>query len=204
MSPASHRLIGALAALAVAVVALVGLSGGAGADVGVGITARTINLSQPVPAGQMAKSTGVYVVNTGSQTGSIHTRVADLEHTKRHAVPASWVTFTPSTVTLAAKKGTVIPFTVTVPHDAIRGDYQTDLVATGTSADTNSGTGSQVGAAAATRFTFTVVAPKSSDGPNIPTSVWIAVGAMVVAALLALAVKASGLRLHVERTAPKE
>jgi hypothetical protein len=205
VSRGARRGAGVLGAVTIAALAVMGLTaGGAGADVGVGITARTITLTEPVPAGGTAKSTGVYVVNTGSETGGIHLRVADLEHTKHHAVPASWVTFTPSTVTLGSKKGTVIPFTVSVPHDAALGAYQTDLVATGTPAGAKGGTGTQVGAAAATRFTFTVVAPRSSGGLHIPTWVWIALGAIVVVALLVWLVRASGLRLHVERTSPKE
>ncbi len=205
MRNATRRVVSALAASVVAGTALIGLlAGGAAADVGVGITARTITLPHPVPAGRTAKATGVYVVNTGSDTGAVHLRVADLEHTRHHPIPSSWVTFTPSTVTLGPKKGTVVPFTVTVPHGAALGAYQSDLVATGTSAGAKAGNGTQVGAAAATRFTFAVVASKSSSGLHLPSWVWIAVAATVAAALLFLLIRASGLRLHVERSRPND
>ncbi len=199
--PMTRRLLHVAATLGVVVLAGWGaVAGVASANVGVGITAATITLAKPVAAGTTAKAPGVYVVNTGTQGGVVHLKVSDMEHTKHHVVPASWVRFDPSSVNLDPKKGTVVPFTVSVPKEAATGAYQSDLVATATSAGQATGTGTQVGAAAATRLTFTVVPAPASSDPHIPTWVWIALGAVVLIGLVVWAVRASGVRLHVERT----
>ena len=130
--------------------------------------------------------------------------MADLEHTRHHPIPPGWVTLHPSTVTLVSKKGTVSRLTVVVPHDAVAGSYQSDLVASASSTAATSGSGTQVGAAAATPLTFTVVPPKPSSGVHIPSWVWIALVALVVLALTVWAVRASGISLSVERRAPPE
>jgi len=170
----------------------------AGANVGVGITAAPITLTKPAEQGQTYKLPGVYVVNTGSETGAIHVSIASLEKTKHLPIPAAWVTFHPSTVTLAAKKGTVIPITLAIPGNAKLGDYQSDIEASATSPGNKAGTGTRVGAAAATRFVFTVAKaqPKSF---HVPSWVWLVLAAVVVIALLVWLVRASGLRLSVEK-----
>lgn len=197
----TRRLLHVAAAFGVVVVTIWGVAAGvASANVGVGITAATVTLAKPAVAGQSVKAPGVYVVNTGTQAGAVHLKVADMEHTEHHVVPPSWVTFHPTSVNLAPKQGTVVPFTVSVPKGATVGAYQSDLVATATSAGAAAGTGTQVGAAAATRLTFTVVAAPASSGLHVPTWVWIALGAVVLIGLIVWVVRASGVRLHVERT----
>jgi len=190
-------LIVAFAALGLPV-ALVALGVSAGANVGVGITAAPITPGNPVAQGQTVHLPGAYVENTGTASGSIHVSIANLEKTKKLPIPASWVTFHPSTVTLAPKKGTVIPITLAVPHDAKLGDYQSDIEASAVSSGTASGTGTHVGAAAATRFLFTVT--KAKPAPfHVPSWVWIGLGTLAVIGLLVWLIKASGVRLSVER-----
>jgi hypothetical protein len=189
--------LGALGAVTT-VVALATFVASAGANVGVGITAAPITLGKPAETGETYHLPGVYVVNTGSETGSIHVSIANLEKTKHLPIPTGWVTFHPSTVTLASKKGTVIPITLAVPDNAKLGTYQSDIEAAATSSGNKAGTGTRVGAAAATRLTF-VVAKAKPKPFHIPTWVWIALAAVVVILLLVWLIKASGLRLHVER-----
>ncbi|HVN51521.1 MAG TPA: hypothetical protein VMT43_08820 [Acidimicrobiales bacterium] len=193
-----RRLTNVAIGAAIAVLALAAFAAGAGANVGVGITAAPITLAKPAEQGQTYKLPGVYVVNTGSQSGAIHVSLASLEKTKKLPIPASWVTFHPSTVTLGPKKGTVIPITLAVPSGAEVGDYQSDIEASAVSSGTASGTGTHVGAAAATRFLFTVTKAKPAQF-HVPSWVWIALAVVVIVGLLVWLIKASGVRLSVER-----
>ena len=113
-----RRLRSAALVVGLVLVAVVCLAAAASANVGVGITAAPITLGRPAEQGQTYHLPGVYVVNTGSETGSIRVSIASLEKTRKLPIPAAWVTFHPATVTLAPKKGTVIPITLAVPRNA--------------------------------------------------------------------------------------
>jgi hypothetical protein len=138
---------------------------------------------------------GLYVLNTGTQLSRYHIRVERLSPGAARTLPAAWVAISQNDFVLRPKHSATVPFTITIPNDAVSGAYLSDLVASTASARRAGGTA--LGAAAATKIGLSV-------GQAPGTIPWGTIGLVVLGALLLLGVgygvRRSGLRVKLERS----
>jgi len=164
------------------------------ASLGTGVGASPIMLAQPALPGHAYRLPGLYVLNTGTVPSRYQVRVERLSPGGQKTLPADWVTLSQNHFLLRPRHSATVPFTITVPTNAVAGAYLSDLVASTTSARHPGGTA--IGAAAATKLGMTVGSPPSS----IP---WATIVLAVLAALAGggtlYGVRRSGLRLRLER-----
>lgn len=166
-------------------------------SIGAGVGANPIALDRPASPGGSYRLPGLYVVNTGTGAGTFRVAIKRLSPGSEHEVPASWVALDSTEFGLAGYQSATIPLHLNVPADAQPGDYMTNLLA-GTIGAGASGGGATFGAAAATKLTFSVAA--QSKGPlTAPTRLLVGVGLLALVAVLAIAVKRSGVRLEIRR-----
>ncbi|HEY6278835.1 MAG TPA: hypothetical protein VIX86_21185 [Streptosporangiaceae bacterium] len=173
------------------------------ASVGVGIQAAPVRLAGVAHAGQSYQLPAVSVINTGSQPESITVRVQRILTGPGRAVPPAWVQIPGQGVRLAPHAEASIPLSLSVPGGAKPGGYVTELVAYG-SASVQAG-GASLGAAAATKLEFRVVADPGGLFWFIPGWVsWAALWLFLLALLAAAVTVAwkSGLRLRVTHDTP--
>jgi len=155
---------------------------GAPASTGTGIQASPVCLAAPAQPGHTYPLGGVYVADTGSGTASLSVAAAPLWPGQRVyrgelAVTPSWVTFSPSAVTLGPGQGASVPGALTVPAGAARGVYVADIIAGPQAGPALPGSGgyAQLAAAAATLLIFSVGEPAPSCTlPPAPGSPWAA------------------------------
>lgn len=193
----AHLLAG-LRLLPILSVLFVGASSGrAYADVGAGVGAAPVVLTQPARPGNTYRLPGLYVVNTGSEPGTYAVRVQRLgDGGGPRSVPSSWVSVERQDIRLAGSEGTVVPLRLRIPADAAPGEYETDLVA-GTV--TTGGPGAALGASAATKLAFRVVGGSSSWPPSLPGWAYVAIASVVVLGAGVTAWRRSGFAIRFER-----
>jgi hypothetical protein len=149
---------------------------------GAGIGAGTICLKSPAQPGSTYQLGDIYVTDTGTSTATLNLAAAPLWPGQRvyrgeQAISPSWVTFTPSTVTLGPGQGASVPVTLAVPGGARRGIYVANIVAAAQPGPATSGSGAhaQLSAAADTFLIFSVGEPAPSCTlPPPPGSPWAA------------------------------
>lgn len=165
-------------------------------DFGVGIQAPPVEATAPIEPGATVHLGSVYVVNTGSDRATVEVHVeAAIAPGSGRTVPGEWVSFGSNDVALGPNADAWIPVTLSIPAGAARGRYAGRIVAGTTAPAGTGGTGSSLGAAAATELLFTVGSTGSGGFPVPPWWVWAAAGGIGLVAL----VKRSGVRLRVER-----
>jgi hypothetical protein len=155
---------------------------GTPASAGAGIGAGNICLKSPAQPGGTYQLGGVYVTDTGSSTAVLDLAAVPLWPGQRvykgeRAISPSWVTFTPSQVTLGPGQGTSVPAALAIPAGTPRGIYVADIVAGVQASPAPSGGGehAQLAAAAATLLIFSVGDPAPSCTlPPAPGSPWAA------------------------------
>ncbi len=182
--------------MAVQRIALVGLAsalllgagaGSAGADIGAGVGAVPIALDVPARAGVSYDLLPLFVVNTGSESGTYRVRVAaptKARATDLHA-PTTWVRFGRNDFALAAGESARVPIRLSVPADALPGRYRANLVVSTVKLGGPSGpAGAGVGASAATELRFRVPRPAGTESSASWTGAVVFL--VAVAAVLAL------------------
>jgi len=155
------------------------------ADVGAGVGAAPIELTEPARRGRTYPLPALFVVNTGTEPGRYALQVKQLTPKGiDKEVPPDWLTFAQNGFSLPPKKGMSVALTLRVPNNAKGGSYRSDLIAR-TVASRPGGTA--FGASAATELTFQVdAAPEGRH--SRPWSRWglpaLAAAALIVVAAL--------------------
>ena len=138
--------------LAIAGVALLGAARAVAASTGVSIDVGSIAVSEAlVPGGEYRLPT-FGVRNPGTEPTTYQLVVTYVDGQPAASPPETWFAFEPGELTLGPEEARAVVTRVVVPPDAEPGDYAAligpQIV--------GSGTGAQVGAAAAVRLSFTV------------------------------------------------
>jgi hypothetical protein len=137
-------------------------------------------------------------VNTGTVPSHYALKVEQLAPRHGLAVPPSWVSFGRNDFLLTAKESTSVRLTLTVPADASKGKYVSDLVA-GTVAGSRT-PGAVAGAQAATALVFTVGVGGGRGSPSPwPWWVYLLIACGLAFVMLIAVQRHYGLRLKVER-----
>ncbi|HEX6488364.1 MAG TPA: hypothetical protein VF137_05745 [Candidatus Dormibacteraeota bacterium] len=165
------------------------------ASAGAGVAANPVVLAGDAHPGQTYSLPGLYIVNTGTESGIYSARVQRLRSAQGLDVPADWVQFEGNEVFLVPRAHATLPMTLTVPVRARLGYYGSDLVVA-TLGSRRLGS-AIVGAAAATPLHFTV-APAAGGLPGDP-AFWLVGGGTVVVAALVWGWRRSRIRLRFER-----
>jgi hypothetical protein len=170
------------------------------ASVGVGVQVNPVQLGTAAQAGGTYSLPAVEVANTGTQTEWISVRIQRLSRGAGQPVPPSWIHAGDVPLRLSPHRAARIPLRLTIPADARKGPYLSDIVITGSAVVAVGNT--SFGAAAATKLEFRVVAARHGGLlPALPP--WLRWAALIVALTVAgyVAFVRSGLRIRVERTA---
>jgi hypothetical protein len=166
-------------------------------DQGVAVDVGRIDVADVLHPGRSYVLPSIGVRNPGTRTSGYTLRTRQI-HSELLSVPEDWVAFVPASLHLRPGEQERIEPTLDVPIDAEPGDYEVLVTAR---LDGGEGAGASVGAAAATRLTFSVGGdPESvSDTGEIRNSSWlVAVGLAVV--LVSVASRFRGVRIRIERT----
>ena len=129
-------------------------SSAAFARVGVGMGAGTIKLTDQIKPGGIYTLPALRVFNTGDETTTYGMDVAYGQDYPQMRPAESWFSFSPSPFTLKANESQLVQVTMTVPVNAVPGDYFA-FVESGPVASNAPGT--TVGVAVGTKLFFTVV-----------------------------------------------
>ncbi len=164
-------------------VAILTFSPAAQASVGVGIQENPVSLQRVAHPGKTYALPAVHVADTGTQAESIVIKVERVSRGDGRKVPASWIHISSSQLRLAPLQEVKIPLQLVVPADAKSGSYVTDVVAIGSAVIPSTGT--NFGAAAATKLTFRIV-PGPGRGllASLPPSVWGLIAVLLLVALI--------------------
>jgi hypothetical protein len=119
---------------------------------GVAIDLGRIDIQQKLTPGGAYRLPTMGVRNPGTETTDYELKASPLEMKGRRAPPESWFHFSPSRLTLKPKESTAVRVRIQLPTGADPGKY---IALVGPQIVTK-GRGAQVGAAAASRVTFTV------------------------------------------------
>jgi hypothetical protein len=185
-------------AIAVGLAAWLGLAQPASASIGVGVQANPVSLGGAAHPGASYALPALYVVNTGTQAESISVRVERLSSGPGRTVPPSWIHVTNLGGQLASKQSARISLELVPPSDARSGDYQSDIVVTGSTAPVAAGI--SLGAAAATKLEFTITpGPAGASWLSFQAWAWWLIGGLVVFVAAIFGWRRSGLRIRVER-----
>jgi hypothetical protein len=145
--------------VAAAGVALLGAAPAASASTGVSIDVGSIAVSESLAPGGAYKLPTFGVRNPGTEPTTYRLVVTYVDGQPAATPPEAWFAFEPGELTLHAHESRAVLTRVVVPPDAPPGEYAAligpQIV--------GSGTGAQVGAAAAVRLTFSVA---ESTGPD--------------------------------------
>jgi len=140
-------------------VALLGATPAAASSTGVSIDVGSIAVSESLAPGGEYKLPTFGVRNPGTEPTTYRLVVTYVDGQPAAAPPEAWFAFEPGELTLDANESRAVVTRVVVPPDAQPGAYAAligpQIV--------GSGTGAQVGAAAAVRLTFSV---GESSGPD--------------------------------------
>lgn len=148
MTMSSARLISLLGAFVVTVAAAPAVA----ASTGVAIDLGRITIQQNLTPGGSYRLPTMGVRNPGTETTSYELKASPLEIDGREPSPASWFSFSPARLTLKPNGTRAVKVRIDLPTGADPGDY---VALVGPQIVTK-GSGAQVGAAAASRVTFTV------------------------------------------------
>jgi hypothetical protein len=144
---AKNRAVGLLAAILTLAMAQT-----ATASKGVAIDLGRIEIEQKLSPGGSYRLPVMGVRNPGTDTTSYELAASPVEVDGREAPPADWFHFSPARLTLKPKEARAVKVRLELPTGADPGDY---IALVGPQIITK-GSGAQVGAAAASRVTFTV------------------------------------------------
>lgn len=186
----TRRSVHVAGLLLTTLVLLAGAGVEAWADRGVAVDVGRIDLDGPVRPGRDHALPAITVRNPGSETAAYTWSVQPVASDRSSPSP-EWFELTPDTVELAPGETRSTEVVLTPDRGARPGEYEA-LVAAQL---TTTGQGAQVGAAAATRLTFSV-APLGS-GMTVPG--WLWASAAVVGAVAVLAIPARRYRIRIER-----
>jgi hypothetical protein len=145
-----------------AAVVLLGIGFGTGmarADQGVRIGPGRIDVQDTLLTGGTYHLPDLDVSNPGSETASYRMTVGAVAGQAGAPVDPSWVSFSPATFTLGPGSAQAVATSVVIPAEARSGPYQTLLRAE----LVPSGGGLSLGAAAASRLTFSVAQATTLD-----------------------------------------
>jgi hypothetical protein len=135
-----------------AVLTLLALPGTATASKGVAIDLGRIEILQNLTPGGSYRLPVMGVRNPGTETSSYELKASPLEIEGRQAPPGEWFHFSPRKLTLKPKQTQAVKVRIDLPTGADPGNY---VALVGPQIVTK-GRGAQVGAAAASRVTFSV------------------------------------------------
>jgi hypothetical protein len=141
-----------LSKLLVLSVALLAAATPASASRGVAIDLGRVDIRQELTPGGSYRLPTIGVRNPGSETTTYELHASPLQLEGREAPPASWFLFSPARLTLKPNETRPVKVRIDLPTSADPGDY---VALVGPQIVTK-GKGAQVGAAAASRVTFTV------------------------------------------------
>ena len=119
---------------------------------GVAIDLGRIEIQQKLTPGGSYRLPTMGVRNPGTETTTYEVKASPLQLDGREAPPEEWFHFSPSRLTLKPKETRAVRVRIELPTGADPGDY---VALVGPQIVTKGG-GAQVGAAAASRVTFTV------------------------------------------------
>jgi hypothetical protein len=145
--------------LAIAGVALLGAAPAVAASTGVSIDVGSIAVSEALAPGGEYRLPTFGVRNPGTEPTTYRLVVTHVDGQPAGAPPEGWFVFEPGELTLAPDESRAVATRVVVPPDAEPGEYAA-LIGPEIS---GTGTGAQVGAAAAVRLTFTVAESSGLD-----------------------------------------
>jgi hypothetical protein len=145
------RRLGAIVIVALAGAA-VGTTGSALASRGAAIDLGRIQIQQKLTPGGTYRLPTMGVRNPGTETTSYELKGSPLHAEGRESPPSDWFHFSPSRLTLKPNETRQVRIRIELPTGADPGDY---VALVGPQIVTG-GSGAQVGAAAASRVTFTV------------------------------------------------
>jgi hypothetical protein len=174
-------------ALAVVLLAVAVAAGPAQASRGVAIDLGRVELRQALTPGGSYRLPAIGVRNPGTETTSYELHARPVELAGRAAPDPGWFRFSPARLTLEPGATTRVAVRVQLPTDARRDDY----VALVGPQIVTSGGGARVGAAAASRVTFTVEPASLLEAwrlalqgffGRLPSWVWLVPAAAVLAA----------------------
>jgi hypothetical protein len=138
--------------LAAIVVSLATATASASASRGVAIDLGRVQIEQRLTPGGSYRLPVMGVRNPGTETTSYELMASPLAVDGRKAPPEAWFHFAPATLTLEPQETEVVEVRIDVPTGADAGNY---VALVGPKIMTRGG-GAQVGAAAASRVTFSV------------------------------------------------
>lgn len=179
---------------------------GASADIGVGVGGTPIVLAETALHSQSYTLSPLLVVNTGTESARYTVTVQRVSPGEQQSAPAEWFQFGSNGFLLTPQQSMHVPVTLTIPDQAAPGPYLTNLVATAGSPSAAGG-GATLGAAAATKVTFTVapsVAVESEVGLLRPDWLVIALAAGAGALGVLILGRLLGIRLQIERSQPDQ
>ena len=127
-------------------------TGDATADRGVALDLGRLDVAQTLTPGGGYRLPPVGVRNPGNEVTSYRIVVSHVRGQQGKPIPADWVRFQPSRLTLKPGKTKNVQARLSLPGGADAGDYQGLLAAQ----IVTKGKGAQVGAAAAAKVTFSV------------------------------------------------
>jgi P pilus assembly chaperone PapD len=168
------------------------VASGASADVGAGISASPVVLSKPARPGSQHTVGGVRISNTGTDPAIMELSLQPADDGL--TVESAWVRFEPGSVRLDPKAATEVRISLAIPDDARDGEYHAYILVR--SAPEAVAGATAVGAAAATDLRFTV---RSGGVPLPPNGVFIALGILLLLALVAILYRQSGIEISLRR-----
>lgn len=192
-----HTLIRTGLGLIAALGATLGLTAPAYASIGVGIQSNPVLLDGVAHPGGTYTLPSLYVVNTGTEAESVSVQVEHLVASASHAwnVPRSWIQVADQGTQLAPAQSAQIPLQLHPSGNARSGNYSTDLVVTGSAADTYDDGNVKFGAAAATGLEFRVT-------PNPPQAIaawkWWLLTALIILTTIVVVIRRTGFRIRIE------
>ena len=136
----------------VAISALLASAGTAAADRGVALDLGRVDVAQTLTPGGGYRLPPLGVRNPGDEVTSYRIVVSHVQGQEGKPVPADWVRFESTELTLKPGKTEKVQARLSLPTGADPGDYEGLLAAQ----IVTKGDGAQVGAAAAARLTFSV------------------------------------------------
>jgi hypothetical protein len=190
---APQGCVGVLSTLLLGLVLLPGTAAARGVAVDVG----RIDVDETLVPGASYVLPSIGVRNPGTEPATYTLGVAAVR-TDRLAVPEEWVAFAPDRITLDPDRRQRVEPTLHIPFDAPAGDYEA-LLAARLEAE---GDGARVGAAAASRLTFSVSPigePADASGFGVVRGAGWLLMFLVVAAVLAAGRWLAGFRIQIER-----
>jgi hypothetical protein len=136
-----------LAALGIALLAT-----GGNADRGVGVNVGTIQVNDQLVRGGSYELPSVGVLNTGDEAGEYQVEIGYFENQPEKRMPSSWIIIQPQRFFLGAGEGKQVELRLSLPGGADPGNYFALIEAHPLDSSGNA----NIGAAAATKLSFTV------------------------------------------------